>query len=389
MILFSLLILFAFLALLVILVIAIVNAITFPRLRVPPPSSTPLIHPSADTPLVSILIPARNEADTIANTLRTLRAQTYTPFEIILLDDQSTDGTPEIARAAAQGDPRMQIIAGQPLLEGWLGKNWACHQLSNEAHGRVLIFTDADVQWQPDALRSLVAMTQRTQADLLTVWPTQITQTRSERLVVPLIALAIFGYLPALLVQKTPFPALAAANGQCLVFKKSAYNTIGGHVAVRASIVEDISFARRIKAKGLQLVMADGAGLITCRMYRNWREVRDGFAKNILAGYGGRVSFLALATVFHWLIFVLPWLWLLLGWLTPDVGGWPVLPLLLIVLGVGVRGLTAWSTRQRIRDAVWMPLSALLMTVIAGQSVGWQWRYGGARWKGRTLRNVR
>ncbi|MBI1258789.1 MAG: glycosyltransferase [Chloroflexi bacterium] len=389
MILFTLLIAFAFLALTVILVIAILNAITFPRLRVPPPSTAPLIHPSADTPLVSILIPARNEASVIANTLRTLRAQTYTPFEIILLDDQSTDGTAEIARAAAQGDPRVQIIAGQPLLEGWLGKNWACHQLSNEAHGRVLIFTDADVQWQPDALKSLVAMMGRTQADLLTVWPTQITVTRSERLVVPLIALAIFGYLPALLVQKTPFPALAAANGQCLAFKKAAYNAVGGHVAVRTSIIEDISFARRIKAKGLQLVMADGAGLITCRMYRSWREVRDGFAKNILAGYGGRVSALTLATIFHWLIFVLPWLWLLFGELLPQIGGWPVLPLLLVLLGVGVRGLTAGATRQRITDALWMPVSALLMTVIAAQSVWWQWRFGGAIWKGRTFKNVR
>jgi chlorobactene glucosyltransferase len=167
--------------------------------------------------LVSILIPARNEADSIANTIRSLRAQSYMPFEVILLDDQSTDGTAEIARAAAQGDARVQIIAGQPLLEGWLGKNWACHQLSNEARGRVLVFTDADVQWQPDAFKALVAMMQRTQADLLTVWPTQITVTRGERLVVPLIALAIFGYLPAILVQKTPYASLAAASGEWAV----------------------------------------------------------------------------------------------------------------------------------------------------------------------------
>ncbi len=380
---------FTALALLVIFVIAIVNAITFPRLRVPLPSPAPLIHPSADTPLVSILIPARNEAASIANTIRTLRMQSYMPFEVILLDDQSTDGTAEIARAAAQGDPRLQIIAGQPLLEGWLGKNWACQQLSNEARGRVLVFTDADVQWQPDALKALVAMMQRTQADLLTVWPTQITVTRSERLVVPLIALAIFGYLPALLVQNTPYPSLAAANGQCLAFKKSAYQSVGGHVAVRASIIEDISFARRIKAKGLRLIMADGAGLITCRMYRNWREVREGFAKNILAGYGGRISLLALATLFHLLIFVLPWLWLLVGELFPQIGGWPLVPLLLVALGVIVRGLTAWATRQRLRDALWMPVSALLMTVIAAQAVWWQWRYGGARWKGRTIKGLR
>ncbi len=385
MILFSLLAAFTFTALMTIFLLAVLNALTFPRLRVPPPAAPPLIHPSAQTPLVSVLIPARDEARVIAATVRALRAQSYTPFEVIILDDHSSDGTRAIAEAAAQGDPRFRVIAGQPLLDTWLGKNWACHQLSQIANGRVLVFSDADVQWTPDALKALVAMLQTTQADLLTVWPTQITVSRAERLVVPLIALAILGYLPAVLVHKTRYASLAAANGQCLAFRRSAYNSVGGHIAVRGSIVEDIAFARLIKAKGLHLRMADGAGLIACRMYQNWREVRDGFAKNILAGYGGRVSLLVLATAFHLLIFVLPWLWLLLGWLLPAAGAWPLLPLALVLLGVAARALTAGATRQRPADALLLPVSALLMTVIAGRALWWQRRHGGPRWKGRVL----
>ncbi len=372
--------------LIVMLLITLLNAITFPRLRPPQPDRTrPVIFPSAETPLVSILIPARDEATAIGTTVRSLLAQTYAPFEVIILDDGSSDGSGEIARVAAGGDARIQVISGQPLLAGWLGKNWACHQLSLRAQGSVIVFADADVQWQPDGLAAVVAVMQRTQADLLTVWATQITVTWSERLVVPLRALAIFAYLPALLVHHLTSAAFAAANGQCLAFRRSAYQALGGHICVRDSLVEDLSFARQIKARGLRLRMADGAGLITCRMYRRWREVRDGFAKNILAGYGGRVSLLALSTIFHLVVFVLPALWLLLGWLLPSSDAYPGVPLALTLLGIGVRGLTATVTRQRWYDAVWMPLSALLMTRIAGQAIWSQWRYGGSQWRGRVV----
>ena len=381
------LIAFVWMVLVTILSIALLNAVTFLRLRPPPPEpERPVVYPAVGKPKLSVLIPARNEANSIADTVRLLLAQTYPNFEVLILDDGSTDGTPDIARAVAQGDPRLRILAGQPLLAGWLGKNWACHQLAQAARGDWLIFTDADVRWQPEALAGLVALADQAGADLLTVWPTQITVSRAERWVVPLIALAIMGYLPAWAVHHLHYASLAAANGQCLAFRRAAYNAVGGHVAVRASVIEDITFARLIKAKGLNLRMADGAGLIACRMYRTWREVRDGFAKNILAGYGGRVSLLLLATAFHWLIFLLPWVWLLLGWRAPQINGWPWLPLLLCAFGIAARALTAAITRQNLRDALALPISVLLMTVIAFQAIWWQWRYGGPRWKDRQLR---
>ncbi len=380
--------------LLIILFTATLNAVSFPRLRRPPKPKPPrpgqqvnldLTRP-LPLPYVSVLIPARNEAETIAYTVKALLAQTYPAFEIILLDDQSMDGTGDIARNAANGDKRLTVIQGQPLLPGWLGKNWACQQLANAARGEILLFTDADVQWKPHALEALIRQMTRTKADLLTVWSTQTTVTWSERLIVPLIALVILGYLPAFLVHRTPFAAFAAANGQCLAFRRKAYTAIGGHISVRDRIVEDITFARRIKAQGLRLRMADGAGLITCRMYRNWRGVRDGFAKNIIAGYGGKIGFLLLATAFHWLIFLAPPLWLLFGWLLPLDTLYPVMPLVLTFIGLAIRALTALATRQRVQDAIFMPISALLMTVIAARAVYWQTRYGGVMWKGRIIK---
>ena len=174
---------------------------------------------------------------------------------------------------------------------------------------------------------------------------------------------------------------MTAATGQLLAFRREAYPAIGGHATVRDKILEDVLLARQVKRQGL----VDAAGLISCRMYHNWPQVRDGFAKNILAGHGDRVLWLALAAVFHWLIFIVPWLWLALGWIDGGPFGWPVWPLTLIGLGIGVRALTAAATRQNLGDALLLPVSTLLMPRIAVQAIWWHWRYGGPFWKGRAI----
>jgi chlorobactene glucosyltransferase len=330
---------------------------------------------------ISVCIPMRNEAPGIARTVRAWCAQTHSNFELLLLDDESTDGTHAAALAAAAGDARVRVLAGLRLPAGWLGKNWACQQLADAAQGSILVFTDADVTWEPPALAALASTLQSLNADLLTVWPTQQTDTWAERLLVPLMALAVLAYLPLPAVHHLPWPVFAAANGQCLAFRRSAYLRSGGHAAMRANIVEDMGFAHAIKRGGLQLRMADGNGLLRTRMYTGWSAVRDGFAKNIRAGHGGTAALL-LSTLLHWALFVLPALWLLLGWLAP-LPGYPLLALLLSGLGIGVRALTAAFSRQRVWDALLMPLSALLMTVVALRALQWHWR-GGAKWKGRT-----
>jgi chlorobactene glucosyltransferase len=358
--------LFITFGLLIITLTVLANLPFFPRLR---PAA-----PSNDNPFISVLIPARNEAAVIGRTVRALLKQTYPNFEVIVLNDNSTDGTAAEALKAAGQDGRLRVIEGRPLPSGWLGKNWACHQLAQEAKGDYLVFTDADVLWQPEALAALLHLAQKESSDLLTVWPTQQTETWAERLVVPLIALVVLGYLPVVLVHHAPWPAFAAANGQCLLFRRQAYQRTGGHAAVRHQIVEDVALARRVKAYGLRLRMAAGANLISCRMYTNWPEVRDGFAKNILSGHGQSVPFLIASTIFHWLLFIFPWLWLLA---TGEL--WPFV---LVIAGIGLRAITAYATRQRMRDALLMPLSVILMTIIAGRSLWWHWQ-GQTQWKGR------
>lgn len=371
-----LLLLAATFMLMLIAAITLLNVFTFPRL-----SKSPL---PAAFPRVSVLIPARNEAAVIAGTVRRLLTQDYPHFELLLLDDASDDSTAEVARAAADGDSRLRILSGEPLPAGWMGKSWACHQLAQAAQGEFLVFTDADVIWEAGALSRLVGEMARRGADLQTVWPTQEAVTWGERLVVPLLAFVIVGYLPLLAVHHIPWPVFAAAMGQCLAFRRAAYDAVGGHAAIRAAITDDMAFAKAIKRRGLRLRVADGAGLIRCRMYRSWAQVRDGFAKNILAGHGNSVALLLLSWAFHWGLFLFPWLWLLAGWALPWQG-WPAWPLYMLVLGVGIRALTAAFSRQRLGDALLLPVSVILMAVIASQAIDWRLRYGGVRWKGRTI----
>ncbi len=367
-------------ALAVILATAILNAVLFPRLRVAAPAA---FEPVGE-PRASVLIPARDEAAVIGATVRALLAQAPPALEVLVLDDGSTDGTADVARAAGAGDPRLQVIAGAPLPEGWLGKNWACRQLAEAARGELLVFTDAEVHWSPGALAAVLAEHWRSGADLLTVWPTQVTETWGERLTVPLAALVVLGYLPLPLVHHTPWPFFAAANGQCLVFRRRAYEALGGHEAVRGEVLEDVMLARRTKAAGLRLRMADGAGLVRCRMYRDWPSARDGFAKNILAGYGGHPLGLWAGALFHWLVFLWPWLWLVAPALGPTTWpGWPSWPVALIAAGLAARALTAAATRQRARDAWFLPLSVLLLSAVAARALWWRHRHGGPLWKGR------
>ncbi len=384
----TLLALFSTAALTVIAVIACNNLACFPRLTAgqgyDQRKDAETLRRKAGT--ASMLIPARDEEASIGGTVAMVLAQAPPPGELLVLDDHSNDDTAHVAISSAEGNKRFKLICGELLPPGWMGKNWACHQLAQAAQGDVLVFTDADVRWQPGALAALLAAMATLDADLLTVWPTQTTVTWGERLTVPLMALAILGYLPIQLAHDAPFPSAAAANGQCMAFRRTAYAAAGGHAAVRGAIVEDIRLAQRIKAAGLHLRMVDGNGLIGCRMYASSTDAIDGYTKNILAGHGGRISLLLLSTLFHWLLFLFPWFWLLFGaaWPAP---GYPLWPLAMVAAGIGVRGLTAYATHQRVADALLMPLSVLLMTWIAVRAILWQWRYGGVKWKGRIVPN--
>ena len=370
----ALLLIFATAVLAVMILILLSNLLSFPSLK-----ST---FTSVSNARVSVLVPARNEAATIGASVRSLLGQSYSPLELLVLDDDSDDGTDKAALEASESDARLRILPGRRIPRGWLAKNWACQQLADHAEGEILVFADADVHWHPHALNALLYEIERSRADMLAVFPTQRTESWAERLCVPLMALAIHAYLPVVAVHRCKHPLLAAANGQCIVFKRAAYARLGGHSSVRDSILDDIGLARRVKKSGFRLQMAEAGGLITCRMYNDWQTVCEGYAKNILAGFGGSAGLIA-GTVFHWVVFLVPWALLGIGYAGVPVPWHPFWTLSLICAGFFVRAVSAWRTGQRAGDALLLPISVLLMTAIALQSLWWHWRHGGPLWKGR------
>jgi len=365
--------------LIVISFIAILNTITFPRLK-------PNI-PEGDSPFVSILIPARDESTNIQRSINSILSSNYPNFEVILLDDHSQDDTAKLALDTAAGDPRFRLIYSKTLPHDWIGKNWACHQLSEVASGEIFVFTDADVFWKKDALSSSLWTMNHYRADLLTIFPTQITETRAERLIVPMMMFIIIAYLPELLVRLSPWAVFSAANGQVLIFRRTAYAFIGGHAAVHNNVIEDLGLAWKTKHSGLRLVMALGGNHIFSRMYHNWVEVSDGFAKNILAGHGGKPFYLWLSWFFHWSVFLFPFISLIFVVFINNDGDWILFPLAMISIGILIRMLTAAMTRQRLIDAFTLPISVLLISAIATKSLYWYYKYGGPIWKGRSIQN--
>jgi chlorobactene glucosyltransferase len=268
-----------------------------------------------------VLVPARDEERDVGPCLRSLLAQEYPAFEVWVLDDGSSDGTARVLEGLAQGDGRLGVMQGAPTPSGWLGKHWACHQLAGAADGELLLFTDADTRHHPLALREAVAALQAEGADLLSALPRQEAGSWAERLLVPILSWSILSFLPLALARRVRLPALSAAVGQFLLFRREAYEGIGGHAAVRDDAVDDLALARRAVAAGLTVRLADGHERVRCRMYEGAREVWEGLSKNLYAAFGYR----ALALLFVWL-------WLAVVFLQP------VVVLACYVVGSGITG---------------------------------------------------
>lgn len=257
-------------------------------------------HPAPlDFPKVSILVPVRNEEKNIAACVHSLLAQDYPDFEVIVIDDQSSDTTRAILAQIAEGAPQLKILDGSPPSEGWLGKNWACFQLAQQAEGDLLLFTDADTFHKPLTLRAVVTALMGEQADLLTGFPRQVMHSWGERLLVPFFTWAFYCFNPLVISYRLRLPALSDAVGQMMLFRRQAYQTIGGHNQIKDSIIDDLALARRIKAAGMRWRVAYVADLIHCRMYRGSREALDGFTKNFFAAFDFR--FLGFVLGFFWI----------------------------------------------------------------------------------------
>ncbi|MHB2210181.1 glycosyltransferase family 2 protein [Methylobacterium sp. CM6257] len=337
--------------------------------------------PEADPGLVSILIPARNEAGNIEATVRAALASTAVPVEVIVGDDHSTDATAEIVRAI--DDPRLRLVAVPLLPEGWTGKNHACSHMAGLAEGRHLLFIDADVRLEPEAAASLSALARRSGAALVSGVPRQRTETLGEMLTVPMIDFLLLGYLPVPLMRRLPDPSLGAACGQLVLIARAAYASTGGHAAIRTSLHDGVRLPRLLRAAGHRTDLVAAASLATCRMYDGFAQAWAGFSKNAHEGMATPRA--------------LP-IWTLL------LGCGQILPPLLVLAGlVGLipaaallPAAAAWLLSLTSRAAITLATRAPLVTiplhpttVLVALAIQWnvllrRERAGAATWKGRS-----
>jgi len=249
-------------------------------------------------PFVSILIPARNESENIEKTLEAIRTQAYQNIEILILDDNSEDDTALKVNLFCQKDSRFKLLNGKPLPQGWLGKNWACHQLAQQAQGEYFIFTDADVTFTPLLIGSALAEMRKKELDLLSIFPDQEMQTIGERIVVPIMHYILLTLLPLPFIRWIKHEAFAAANGQFMLFRADVYRQNAVHEFVKDKITEDIESVKYLKRKGYHAGTYLGNQLVFCRMYKSYYDAVNGFSKNLLTGFGsvGGLIFFLLST---------------------------------------------------------------------------------------------
>ncbi len=336
-------------------------------------------------PRLSVLVPARNEEENIGPCARSLLSQTYPDFEVLVLDDNSSDGTGQVLASLAAQDHRLRVLKGKLLPSDWLGKHWACHQLAQAADGELLLFTDADTRHHPDTLRDAVAALLAEEAHLLSAFPKQEVGSWAERLVVPVLPWAIFCFLPLALAYRLRRPALSATVGYFMLFRRQAYEQIGGHAAVRRHAVDDLALGRRIVAQGLSWCLVDGGARIRCRMYHSFREVYGGLTKNLFAVFEYKVLVFAFIWLWLGMVFLEPVIVLALG-LTVGPVAELSLPLAAIAIAVSLVlwGITLWRFGFPLYLVLLYPLTILLAVFIAMSSMVLTLA-GRTTWKGRTL----
>jgi glycosyltransferase involved in cell wall biosynthesis len=275
------------------LIRTIVNLALIPRLRA---TAQPVQEPH-----VSVIIPARDEARIIERTVRAFLAQTYANLEVIVVNDRSTDGTGEILRAI--DDERLRVIDGVEPPAGWLGKPWALHQGSRLARGEMLLFVDADVVYAPAGIRAAVAYRELRRPALLSLLPYFEMRGLGENAAMPMMAMTCFTFMPTWISNRTRVAALAIGGGTGNLIVRHVYDDIGGHEALKDSVVDDVALARLVRRSGNTTETIRADDLVSLRMYHGLAEVVEGFTKNSFAVFGRNyvvgILIVAASVIFH------------------------------------------------------------------------------------------
>lgn len=328
---------------------------------------------AAPAPPVTVLVPARNESSRLGPCLRSVVGQPGVA-EVVVLDDGSSDDTVNVAAAAGA-----RVVTGRPLPAGWLGKAWACEQLTAETDADVLVFVDADVRLEPGAVRAALGLFEHAGLDVICPFPRQLAGSTLERLVQPLLTWSWMTTLPLGLAERSRRPSLTAACGQFVVLRRSALERVGGFAAVRGAVLDDLALVRAVKAAGGRGGVVDGSRLAVCRMYEGAADVRAGYAKSLWTAFGSPARAGAVLAVLG-LAYVVPPAAMLVGSRAGAVG---------YAAAVASRVVASRSCGdRRWPDCLTHPLSVLALAGLTADSYR-QHRRGTLTWRGRPVAAAR
>jgi hypothetical protein len=301
-------------------------------------------------------------------------------FEVVVLDDHSTDRTADLVNAVAARDPRVRLETAPPLPAGWCGKQHACHALASHAKHSLLVFMDADVRLAPDALARMAQFMAGNDVALASGVPRQELGTFSERLLLPLIHFVLLGYLPMFMMRRTRRPEFSAGCGQLFIARAYAYHAAGGHAAVRVTLHDGVKLPRRFRQAGFRTDLFDATDVATCRMYHTNNEVWRGLGKNATEGLAAPGAILPMTTLLLGGQ-VLPFVLLAMAtWLTPVALQLTTLAVLLALLP---RLLAVGFFKQPLGAAALHPLGVLALLLIQWHALVRSFRGRPAEWKGR------
>ncbi|WP_442511433.1 glycosyltransferase family 2 protein [Novipirellula sp. SH528] len=330
---------------------------------------------------VSVLIPARNEADSIAACVQAALASTNIDVEVLVLDDDSDDATASIVSGLAQIDKRVRCISGAPLPDGWNGKQHACWQLAAAAKHPRLLFLDADVRLEPHAIEVLVDWQNTHAVALLSAFPQQETGALLEKLLIPMMHYILLGFLPMARMRASSSPAYAAGCGQLFLTLHSDYVTAGTHQAIKSSRHDGVKLPRVYRQSGMMTDVVDGTFLARCRMYRDGGEVIRGLLKNATEGIANP-KVIGLFTVLIIGASVLPIVAFLVAVLTHSSMAMSVAGIAVVVSHLP-RAIAAVNFRQPIVGVVLHSVAATLFIGLQWSALAMSLLGKQVRWRGR------
>ena len=338
-------------------------------------------------PLVSVLIPARNEEDNIGKCLMSLLDQDYRNIEILVLDDNSTDSTSEVIKRISKTHKNIKFLKGKKLPKGWTGKNYACHQLFKESKGEYLFFTDADTIHSKNSVSSALSCLVHNELDIISASPRQIMRSFHERMVNGLTNFQVL-IPPLLIIEKSKIPIYGSGVGSLMLFRRSVYRKFGGHKEVRTSCIEDTSISKFFIKMGYKFMIFNGVKTYSTRLHQNFTEIYDSFCRVFLGNFNNNRFVVSLIVLVLSVFFLFPFILLTalpLFNFDSSIFFYTNLSLLVfqVLLILLTRVMSTVRINGKILDIFLHPVSVLYIVFMNTKLIFQRQDHTKIRWKGR------